>query len=222
MGEQVTIQIRVDSDLREEVTKIFEDLGLDLSTGVRMYLKAVARERGIPFNPYLKRESEKMPNKVEQEIEQVMRAVTYQEPEGNTEDTITIYPLGYDGLPPVIMYMQLLMRVPAGEITRWEDMNEYLGSLYGRKFSELPLAHFPLVDYDGNSLPYWRVVSIYGVLNDSMRCSKEMQKRMLEEEGLTIVQRGSIEGSYKVEDYKRYLHDYSSLSAKPQKGGAAH
>ena len=109
------------------------------------------------------------------------------------------------------------MRVPAGKITRWEDMNEFLGTLYGRKFSELPNAHFPYADYDGNSIPYWRVVSKYGVLNDDLRCSKDTQKRKLEEEGLIIVQRGSIEGSFKVDKYKSFLFDYSTLSTRPQK-----
>ena len=217
MGEQVTIQIRIDSDLREEAAKVFDELGLDLSSGIRMYLKAVAREQGIPFNTYLKSETSRKPSRMEQEIEQIMRAVTYQEPEGNTEDTITLYPLGFDGLPPVKMYIQLLMRVPAGKITRWEDMNEFLGTLYGRKFSELPNAHFPYADYDGNSIPYWRVVSKYGVLNDDLRCSKDTQKRELEEEGLIIVQRGSIEGSFKVDKYKSFLFDYSTLSTRPQK-----
>ena len=73
MGEQVTIQIRVDSDLRDEAVKVFDGLGLDLSSGIRMYLKAVAREQGIPFNTYLKSETSRKPSQMEQEIEQIMR-----------------------------------------------------------------------------------------------------------------------------------------------------
>ena len=138
MGEQVTIQIRIDSDLREEAAKVFDGLGLDLSSGIRMYLKAVAREQGIPFNTYLKSETSRKPSRMEQEIEQIMRAVTYQEPEGNTENTITLYPLGFDGLPPVKMYIQLLMRVPAGKITRWEDMKAQLSAGLNFSVSGIP------------------------------------------------------------------------------------
>ena len=44
------IQVRVDDELRQEATKIFEDLGIDMSTAVRMFLKRTVKERGLPFS----------------------------------------------------------------------------------------------------------------------------------------------------------------------------
>ena len=43
------IQVRVDDELKKEVTEIYENLGLDLSTAVRMFLKRSIIEGGIPF-----------------------------------------------------------------------------------------------------------------------------------------------------------------------------
>lgn len=44
------IQIRIDEDLKNEATSIFEQLGLDLPTAFRIFLKKSIEERGIPFN----------------------------------------------------------------------------------------------------------------------------------------------------------------------------
>ncbi|MBR0395648.1 MAG: type II toxin-antitoxin system RelB/DinJ family antitoxin [Clostridiales bacterium] len=44
------IQVRVDDELRQEATEIFEDLGIDMSTAIRMFLKRTVKERGLPFS----------------------------------------------------------------------------------------------------------------------------------------------------------------------------
>lgn len=44
-----TIQVRIDQKTKQSVAKIFESLGLDLSSGVKIYFQQVLRERGIPF-----------------------------------------------------------------------------------------------------------------------------------------------------------------------------
>ena len=44
------VQIRVDEDLKNEATDIFERLGLDLPTAIRVFLKKSVEESGIPFN----------------------------------------------------------------------------------------------------------------------------------------------------------------------------
>ena len=43
------VQVRVDTALKEQAAKVFEDLGIDLSTAVRMFLKRSVLENGIPF-----------------------------------------------------------------------------------------------------------------------------------------------------------------------------
>jgi addiction module RelB/DinJ family antitoxin len=46
-----TINIRVEEKTKKAANKVFADLGLDMSTGVKMFLTQVAREKGLPFTP---------------------------------------------------------------------------------------------------------------------------------------------------------------------------
>ena len=57
MAEQVLVQVRVDKKLKEEVSEIYEMLGLDLPTAIRMFLVRSKLERGLPFTtrPHLNR-----------------------------------------------------------------------------------------------------------------------------------------------------------------------
>lgn len=43
------MQVRVDDEIRDEATRIFNDLGLDMSTAIRIFLKRAIKEEGIPF-----------------------------------------------------------------------------------------------------------------------------------------------------------------------------
>lgn len=49
------IQFRVDDDLKNEAAAIYEKLGIDLSTAIRMFLKRSVMENGIPFPMTLQR-----------------------------------------------------------------------------------------------------------------------------------------------------------------------
>ena len=53
MAEQALIQVRVDKALKEEVSEIYEMLGLDLPTAIRMFLVRSKLERGLPLNTML-------------------------------------------------------------------------------------------------------------------------------------------------------------------------
>ncbi len=57
MAEQVLIQVRVDKTLKEEVSEIYEMLGLDLPTAIRMFLVRSKLERGLPFTTRLPKET---------------------------------------------------------------------------------------------------------------------------------------------------------------------
>lgn len=53
MSNTSLIQVRVDDQLKKEATDIYEQLGLDLPTAVRMFLKRSVIARGIPFETKL-------------------------------------------------------------------------------------------------------------------------------------------------------------------------
>lgn len=43
------IAVRVDDELKKEATAIFNELGLDMSTAVKLFLKQRVLTRSIPF-----------------------------------------------------------------------------------------------------------------------------------------------------------------------------
>ncbi len=51
-----TIQVRVDDELKLEASSIYEKLGLDLSSAIRMFLKRSVSAKGIPFSMILDNE----------------------------------------------------------------------------------------------------------------------------------------------------------------------
>lgn len=44
-----TIQVRMDAKTKRSVAKIFNELGLDVSTGIKLYFHQVLLHKGIPF-----------------------------------------------------------------------------------------------------------------------------------------------------------------------------
>lgn len=44
------LNIRTDKEIKEQAEQIFSDLGLNMTTAVNMFLRAVIRENGIPFD----------------------------------------------------------------------------------------------------------------------------------------------------------------------------
>ena len=51
--EQVLIQFRADKSLKQEVADIYEQLGMDLPTAFRMFMKKSKQVRGLPFDAVL-------------------------------------------------------------------------------------------------------------------------------------------------------------------------
>jgi len=46
------LQVRIDKKKKEQAQKIFKNLGMDLTTGVNVFISAVVRAKGIPFDLY--------------------------------------------------------------------------------------------------------------------------------------------------------------------------
>ncbi len=44
-----TIQIRIDQKIKKEANDIFNNLGIDMTTAIKMFLIRVIRQKGIPF-----------------------------------------------------------------------------------------------------------------------------------------------------------------------------
>ena len=47
------VNVRVNSDVRDKAEAVFKGLGLNLSSGINLYLNQVVASRGLPFKPVL-------------------------------------------------------------------------------------------------------------------------------------------------------------------------
>jgi len=50
MSKQNTIQIRIDKDVKEKARKTLNNLGLDMSSAVKLFLTNVVNRQGIPLD----------------------------------------------------------------------------------------------------------------------------------------------------------------------------
>lgn len=82
------VQIRVDDKLKEDVTAVYEQLGLDLSTAVRMFFKRSVAEQGIPFSVRLNDESKinSPKNKISSNIMTAMQSMANSAAENGISD----------------------------------------------------------------------------------------------------------------------------------------
>lgn len=44
------IQFRIDEELKNEATEIYEDLGLDMSSAIKLFLKRTVKLKTLPFD----------------------------------------------------------------------------------------------------------------------------------------------------------------------------
>ena len=44
------VQVRIDDELKNQATAVYDALGIDLSTAVRMFLKRSVMVNGVPFS----------------------------------------------------------------------------------------------------------------------------------------------------------------------------
>jgi addiction module RelB/DinJ family antitoxin len=44
------LQVRIDADLKNKAEKVLEEMGMDLPTAIRVFLKKVIYTKSIPFN----------------------------------------------------------------------------------------------------------------------------------------------------------------------------
>lgn len=75
------VQFRVDEDLKNEATDIFERLGLDLPTAIRVFLKKSVEESGIPFSLKVGKEKKNLKN-----AEKILKAANKEAKKNKIQD----------------------------------------------------------------------------------------------------------------------------------------
>lgn len=194
MAEQTFIQVRIDNKLKQDATDILNELGMDMPNAVRMFLKRVVIERGLPFDT-------KLP-------------VSQGEPSEEKPVVVHVPPHPIK-LIPMQEYIELLCKVPEGKITRLTDIESYLEKKYDVPHVQIEFGvNFANPLWEG--IPLWREVSTRGMLQDTMHCSRDRQAELLREEGHNIVPCGSYQRSLKVDNYKDVLFDFNLFYLQQQ------
>ena len=153
------ITVTLDENLKKEADVILEELGLDIPTAVRMYLKFLLREKKAV------RYGDRTPGKTAAPVRKKAPAKT-----AAAED-----------------FVALICAVPSGSLTRWSDMEAYLSAKAGFEVSVPRGAEWPRVNGEGLAIPYWRVVSERGAVRGTPGiCTKELQEGMLRAEGYIL------------------------------------
>lgn len=49
MRNMTNINVRVDAELKDQFSKVLDDIGLTVTSALNVFIKAVVREGGIPF-----------------------------------------------------------------------------------------------------------------------------------------------------------------------------
>ena len=190
MADQSFIQVRVDNNIKQEATDVLSEIGIDMPNAIRMFLKRVILERGLPFET-------KLP---ESKIELT---------EDGTEHSVEIIPAKPSLLISMDEYLSALCLVPAGKVTRAVDIEAHLAKLHG---VDRVTVEQSVIGYRPD-VPFWRELSTRGMLQDDLfHCPKSKQQKMLEEEGMTIVPCGAYNKSLKVDNYRNFLFNFDTLT----------
>lgn len=50
-SKKATIQVRIDEDVKSQAVEVLNDLGMDASTAINVFLRQVIADNGLPFQP---------------------------------------------------------------------------------------------------------------------------------------------------------------------------
>ena len=77
--EQSLIQIRVDAHLKEQASEVFDKIGIDIPTAVRMFLKAAVRDQKLPISTNVASNGDlKHQRETEQMMQIIKNLLTYE------------------------------------------------------------------------------------------------------------------------------------------------
>ena len=105
-----------------------------------------------------------------------------------------------------------LKKVPKGKLITVSVMRDYLAKTNNADFTDpmtagifVNIVAWASYQRDEDITPYWRTLKSDGELNVKYPEGKELQKRLLEEEGHTIISKGTKNIKYYVKDFENSL-----------------
>ncbi|MGN0683121.1 MAG: MGMT family protein [Oscillospiraceae bacterium] len=115
---------------------------------------------------------------------------------------------------PPIDYDRVMRRVPFGKLLTVGKIREYFAKQNGADFTEpitagvfVSIVAWASFQRAENKTPYWRTLKANGELNAKFPGGIEAQKKLLEQEGHTVIQKGRTNIRYYVKDYENSLFE---------------
>lgn len=115
-------------------------------------------------------------------------------------------------LAPPLYYDELMKKVPQGKLLTVGQMREYLAKQSGADFTDpmtagifVNIVAWASYQRDDEITPYWRTLKSDGELNIKYPEAIELQKRLLEAEGHTVISKGVKSIRYYVENFEDSL-----------------
>lgn len=109
---------------------------------------------------------------------------------------------------PPIEYDKVMKLVPCGKVITIGEIREYFAKISGADFTEpitagifVSIAAWASHQRKDEKTPYWRTLKANGELNAKYPGGVEAQKKLLEDEGHTIIQKGRTNLKYYVQNY---------------------
>lgn len=113
---------------------------------------------------------------------------------------------------PPLYYDELIKRVPKGKLITIGQMRNYLAKQNNADFTDpmtagifVNIVAWASYQRTTDITPFWRALKTDGELNAKYPEAIALQKRLLEEEGHTIITKGSKNKKYYVKDYENSL-----------------
>lgn len=130
----------------------------------------------------------------------------------NDEKTIKKYGGNKMFFAPPIFYDELMQAVPEGKLITVGQMRAYLAKKNDADFTDpmtagifVNIVAWASYQRAENKTPFWRTLKSDGELNGKYPEAVELQKRLLEAEGHTVVAKGAKVVKYYVRDYENSL-----------------
>lgn len=155
----------------------------------------------------MKNENKKDFNKMMQESKDMPKIQIVED-----EKTIKKYGGNKMFFAPPSFYDELIKKVPKGKLVTMSELRKYLAEKNNADFTDpmtagifVNIVAWASFQRNENITPYWRVLKSDGMLNEKYPNAIELQKRLLEEEGHTIISKGRKNIKYYVKDFEKKL-----------------
>ena len=115
---------------------------------------------------------------------------------------------------PPVDYDKVMRLVPYGKLLTVGIIREYFAEKSGADFTEpitagifVSIVAWASHQRSEDKVPYWRTLKANGELNPKYPGGVQEQKKLLEQEGHTVIQKGRTNIKYYVKDYENALFD---------------